>query len=276
MTRHTRYIDYSYTTSIARTTISRTQVRDGFVFAPRYNQLNSAGNERSDASGMFIPKAREFVSFFGFSNPPLFFDNDADGDGIGDRSDQIRTLGGRRREIISTIEAIENPINVVAYFGHGHDARLLSAGFRNDNHREALADAIASKSQGVGLVVVILYACHSGSRVDGGFAKELWADLLNRGIRSTIFGHETRGRTHSNPNKRRYPGGSYIIEPNSRLWNEWGKALIDSDLWMRFAFMEPHMIERELETRLATEATTSERTRSRRQRRVGPIGLSDN
>lgn len=273
MIRHTEYIDYSYSPR-SHTTISRSQVQDGFVFAPRFNQLNNAGRERSDASGMFIPKAREFVSFFGFSNPPLYFNNDANNDGIGDRSDQISTLGGRRREIISTIDAIENPINVVAYFGHGYDSRLLSAGFRNDRHREALADAIASKSQGV--VVVILYACHSGSNVDGGFAKELWADLLNRDIRSTIFGHETKGRAHSNPHKRRYPGGNYVIEPNSRLWNVWRQALNDSDLWMRFPFMEPHMIERELEIRLTTEATTSVRTKSSRQRRVGPIGISDN
>ena len=275
MTRHTRYIDCSYTHQ-TRTTITRTQVRDGFVFAPRYNQLNSAGSERSDASGMFIPKAREFVSYFGFSNPPLLFDNDADGDGIGDRSDQISTLGGRRREIISSIEAIENPINVVAYFGHGHDSRLLSAGFRNQNHREILADAIASKAQGVGSIVVILYACSSGSLVDGGFAKELWGDLVKRKVSSTIFGHETSGRAHSNPYKRRFPGGSYVIEPNSRLWNVWRRALNDSDLWMRFAFMEPYMIERELETRLSAEATTPARTRSRRQRRVGPTGVSDN
>ena len=275
MTRHTRYIDYTYTPR-SQTTISRIQVQDGFVFAPRYNQLNSSGGEKSDASGMFIPKAQEFVSYFGFSNPPLLFDNDADNDGIGDRSDEISTLGGRRREILSSIEAIENPINVVAYFGHGYDSSLLSAGFRNDNHRESLADAIASKAQGVGSIVVILYACHSGSRVDGGFARELYEDLLSRGVRSTIFGHETRGRAHSNPNKRRYPGGSYVIDPNSRLWNVWSRALVDSDLWMRFPFMEPYMIERELEARLATEATTTVRTKSRRQRRVGPIGISDN
>lgn len=71
MTRHTRYIDYTYTPK-SRTTISRTQVRDGFVFAPRYNQLNRAGRVISDASGMFIPKARDFVSYFGFSNAALF------------------------------------------------------------------------------------------------------------------------------------------------------------------------------------------------------------
>ena len=112
---------------------------------------------------MFIPKARQFTSYFGFSNPPLFFDNDSDDDGIGDRNDLLRTLGTRRREILTTIAAIDNPINVVAYFGHGHDSKLLSAGFRNDSHREAFADAIVGKSQGVGSIVVILYACSSGS-----------------------------------------------------------------------------------------------------------------
>lgn len=270
MSRNASYIGYSYAPR-ATTTLQRNQVRDGFVFAPRHDQQNL-----HDASGMFIPKAQEFVSYFGFSNPPLLFDNDANNDGVGDRSDQLGTLGGRRREIITTIEAIENPINVVAYFGHGYDSRLLSAGFRNDNHRETFADAIANKSRGVGLVVVILYACRSGAFVDGGFARELYGDLLRRGVRSTIFGHETSGPAHSNPNKRRYPGGSYVIEPNSRLWNVWGRALNDSDLWMRYPFMEPHVIERELEERLATESTTSERTRSRRQRRVGSTGKSDN
>lgn len=266
----TRYIDYSYS-SRALTTISRAQVLDGFVFAPRYDQQGLR-----DSSRMFSPKARDFVTYYGFSNPPLLFDNDANEDGIGDRSDQISTLGGRRREILSTIEAIQNPINVVAYFGHGYDSRLLSAGFRNDSHREDLAEAITSKSQGVGLIVVILYACHSGSNVEGGFAKELWADLFTRGVRSTIFGHETRGPAHSNPYKRRFPGGNYVIEPNSSLWNVWCQALSDSDLWMRYPFMEPHIIERELETRLATETTTPERTRSRRHRRVGPTGVSEN
>lgn len=275
MTRNTRYIGYSHAPR-AITTLQLNQVQDGFVFAPRYNQLNSAGQMRSDASSVFIPKAQEFINFFSLSNPLLLFDNDANNDEIGDRSDLISSLGGRRREILSAIDTIQNPINVVAYFGHGADRRLLSAGFRNESHRGLLADAIANKSRGMGRLVVVLYACSSGSLVDGGFARELYSDLRTRGISSTVFGHETPGYATKNPYKRKYPGGSWIVEPDTRLWSIWRQTLRDprSDLWIRYPFMEPYQIVSELEAILALESTTPLRARHAQQRRVGPSGLT--
>ncbi len=259
------YIPYSYS-GLERTTLSRHQVRNGFVFSPQYNARRSDGSMKSDASSVFIPRAREFADFYGFSSPVLFFDNDSNNDGVSD-GNHLRL---RRTEIIDAIDNITGTINVVAYFGHGSSTGLLSAGFRSSAHREMFAEAIARKSQG--RVVVILYACRSGSV--GGFARELWVDLQNHGVRSTIFGHETSGPATKNPYKRKYPGGAWVIEPNSRLWPTWIDALNNSDLWIRYPFLEPHALATELESRLTAETTVRRISRTGRRRQVGPIGCN--
>jgi hypothetical protein len=259
------YIPYSYAGS-ERTTLSRHQIRNGFVFSPQHNARRSNGSMKSDASTVFIPKAREFANYYGFSSPVLIFDNDSNNDGVADDGQ----LGLRRTEIIDAIDNITGTINVIAYFGHGSNTGLLSAGFRTPAQRDLFAEAIARKSDGK--VVVILYACRSGSV--GGFARELWIDLNNHGVRSTVFGHETSGPATSNPYKRRYPGGAWVIEPNSRLWQTWIDALNNSDLWIRYPFLESQELARELESRLTTETTVRRISRTGRRRQGAPLGCN--
>jgi hypothetical protein len=263
--RNDYYIPYSYV-GLERTTLLRHQIRNGFVFSTQYNSRRSNGRMKSDASSVFIPKAREFSDYFEFSSPVLVFDNDSDNDGVSD-GDNLRL---RRREIIDAIDNISGTLNVIAYFGHGSSTGLLSAGFRSSAHRELFAEAIARKSND--RVVVILYACRSGSV--GGFARELWTDLLNHGVRSTIFGHETSGHATKNPYKRRYPGGAWVVEPGSRLWPTWIDALNNSNLWIRYPFLEPHALRTELESRLTAETTVRRISRTGRRRQVGPIGCN--
>ncbi len=259
------YIPYSYA-GLERTTLLRHQIRNGFVFSPQYNARRSDGSMKSDASSVFIPNAREFADYYGFSSPVLIFDNDSNNDGVAD-GNQLRL---RRTEIIDAIDNITGTINVIAYFGHGSSTGLLSAGFRTSAQRELFAEAIARKSDG--RVVVVLYACRSGSV--GGFARELWVDLNNHGVRSTVFGHETSGPATKNPYKRRYPGGAWVIEPNSRLWSTWIDALNNSDLWIRYPFLEPHALATELESRLTAETTVRRISRTGRRRQVAPIGCN--
>lgn len=198
-------------------------VRNGFVFAPRYNRSG-----RSDGA-YFTSRARRFCTFHGF-NEPLIFDNDGDDDG----TDDDDRIGLRRREIYRAVEASEGGIDVVAYFGHGSERGLLSAGI-GPAAVPGFVDRLAPKCSKT--VVVILYACRCGARE--GIGSRLRTEFRRNNVDAIVFAHQTSGDTASNPHKRRFPSGDYLVEPGSDRFQAWHRALRDTDLWMRYPFLEP-------------------------------------
>ena len=233
MTQLTRNLYYSDHVPAARTTIPMAEVRSGFVFAPRYNR-----SARSDAS-TFQTCARQFAARVNLSHV-FRFDNDGDND-ANHTADSTNTRA-RRSEIIEALDRCSPKLDVVAYFGHGSGTGLTSAGFRAPNV-EQFATAISRNAKS--RIVVVLYACNAG-RV-GGFGQELYRLLMSKGTSATVFGHENVGHATRNPYVRRFPGGDLLIQPNSRLWPRWRRGLRESDLWIRFPFMEPHQLRDELQ-----------------------------
>jgi hypothetical protein len=198
-------------------------VRNGFVFAPRYNKAG-----RRDGS-YFTSRARRFCTHHGFADP-LIFDNDGDDDG----EDDHERIGARRREIYRAIDDAEDGIDAIAYFGHGSERSLLSAGI-GPAAVPGLVDRFAQKC--AKRVVVILYACRCGAR--GGIGSRMREEFRRNGVDAIVFAHQTSGDTAANPHKRRYPNGDYLVEPGTDRFLEWQAALRDTDLWMRYPFIEP-------------------------------------
>jgi hypothetical protein len=222
-----------------RTTIS--SVQRGFTFAPRYRMAS----KRADHTE-FQNCARRFVAEHRIAEPFIF---DNDGSDANDRVDgtghvvenlhDTSSLGRRRREIYAALDRAKGPLDVVAYFGHGNPRSLSSAGIALP-HLQTFAGHIAAKSSRN--IVVVLYACLAGS--PGGFAQQLATALLRRGVHATVFGHQTSGHTAWNANKRRYPGGAWVIPPSAPAWAEWQRSLRDLNgrFFARYPFMEPSEI----------------------------------
>lgn len=214
------------------TTLQPAQIHKGFVFAPLYRSASRPGDAHT-----FQNRARQFCSLYGLQ-APLLFDNDGDNDRQ-HLADDSR-LATRRNEILDALNACSGPLDLVAYFGHGAPHGLLSAGISGPVATRVFAEAIARKASP--RMVVVLNACSCGR--PGGFAEELCRELIARGVRATVFGHDVPGHATNNPTKRRYPGGSYLIEPGSSSYNGWRQALWNSDLWARYPFMEPDALAR--------------------------------
>ena len=214
------------------TTILPSQVRNGFVFAPRYHSKKKPGDANT-----FQSRARQFCRYYGLRQP-FIFDNDGNNDS--DHYDDQFDLAARRGSIIEAVDSGSRPLDVVAYFGHGGRRGLISAGFLGERGLREFANALVRNANR--RLVVILYACRTGH--PGSFADQLCGALIARGVHATVFAHETSGHTTNNPSKRRYPGGDYVIEPGSIYYSEWLRRLWETDLWLRYPFMEPNEIMR--------------------------------
>lgn len=218
------------------TTLRPSQVHKGFVFAPRYRSPLRA----ADAS-TFQSRARTFCLRYGLPEP-ILFDNDGDNDS--DHMGDSESLATRRAEIVAALDAGPRPLDVVAYFGHGARRGLSSAGFLGPTGLRQFAEAVARNANQ--RLVVVLNACQCG--YPGAFAEQLYDELFHRGIRATIFAHHTSGHTTNNPYKRRYPGGDYLVEPNDPYFRQWRTKLWESDLWVRYPFMEPDELYRVIQS----------------------------
>lgn len=189
-------------------------------------KINKEG--RHDATGAFVPGAKQFAALHG--TPPPVWLNDVD-----DRNKMINAIQSRRG------------LEAIAYFGHGHGSGLGSAeiGMRDiPKLAEAISQAAAPGCR------VILYACTAG-RV-GGFAQKLAESL---GGRVVVFGHSCLGHSFTNPFVTRYPyyqedTQPFLIDPQTKLFPKWRKCIkgAGSDIWARFPFMPKWVVEREVET----------------------------
>lgn len=223
--------------------------RRGFVFAPRYRSWDRTHQRPKADHTEFQRCAQRFCRIYGLPDPYIFDNEGDDGEDQGTRADgsiwrghlgDDSNLGTRRQEVLRALGAATGPLDVIAYFGHGGPNALLSAGFSRP-HIDELARAIAAKA--ARRVTVLLFACRCGER--GGFAQELARRLRRHGRIPTVYGHEQSMHTVANPHKRRYPGGDWVIRPNSEDWGLWHRRLrawANDDWFARFPFVEPYDI----------------------------------
>lgn len=222
------------------------------IFVP---DANSPG--KVDMMGAFLPEARAFARFHRLP------------------AGAIRTFPAagpmdQRRAVCSlALRAIDDPVDVVAWFCHGwRDG--IQAGYRLSDLPQlatilALATAPAAH--------VLLYCCDTardgdpevgddvqpGPGGDGGFADRLRDELEARGRQVTVMAHASTGHCGTNPYARRFApgqggrGGEWYVEPDGPLWRAWSRSMRDvrSTLRYRFWAMTPGELADELGPRVA-------------------------
>jgi hypothetical protein len=215
-----------------------------------YPRFNSAG--KSDATGAFAPKAREFLQVHGLpwtADTTVVFDN----------TTQFPT---RMADMRRALRVPRPGLRTVAFFCHGWKDGI-QAGYRS-NTVGALAELLSRVCEG-NCENVLLYACDNGRDADddrkddlldsvggdGGFADLLRDEFRRKGDPVRIFAHTKEGHTTSNPYVRVFEaqesfGGRFVIEPGSDLWGPWRRALAGTDLWARFPFLSRQELEAEL------------------------------
>lgn len=215
---------------------------------PRFNTMG-----RADASGAFIPGAREFLQTHRIpvnAESTLIFDN-------------TMKLPLRKAFITRALRVPRPKLRTVAIFCHGWKDGL-QCGFRSGDVAD-FADVLSRVCEG-NCEKVLLYACDNGRDADsdelddlkddvggdGGFADLLRDEFRRRGDPVTIWAHAKEGHSFQNPFMREFKaeeaiGGRFVIEPKSPLWPRWRRALRGSDLWARFPFMTRQALYDELE-----------------------------
>lgn len=220
-----------------------------------YSNTNVQG--RKDATGAFIPEAREFRKCHGIPKENF----------IGIKCPKVK-LPIRREQVFSKIEEIgsQRPINSIAFFGHGWPQGIQFGIRRGEIPKlvELLAEYATND------VRLVLYACLAaendvrdkeigklGPATDGGFADELRDNMVRAGISNGIVdAHKTAGHTSWNPYVVRFlcsdvvtpeyggTGGAWLVEPRSESWRSWVKALKDKKRGLRYRF--PYMSQYEI------------------------------
>lgn len=217
------------------------------VISPQHNTEG-----KRDATGAFIPEAREFCRVHKLGTIVRLFNNNL-------------PMAARAVQVGEWIKReAPDSIDTVALFGHGWKDGIQH-GFRlRDVERLAglLADVCTRTPR------IILYCCDTardhdemreddlapGPGGDGGFADKLRDQLGHRGIGATIYAHTTAGHTTRNPWVRRFDpdemaGGHYVIKSTDELWLRWVRGL-RTDLRFRFPFMTQAEIEHALRSQI--------------------------
>ena len=176
-------------------------------------------------------------------------------------------LAVRRKHAVERIgQEQRGTVGLFAYFGHGLNDGI-QLGFKMAHVRQ-LADAIARVSKPE--LTVALYACDTGQDDDaddrddlkpgpggdGGFADALRGHLFLLGVKATVYAHAGTGHTTRFPYVRVFEpgelgGGSWLVEPGSKLWKPWVSALRNTSLRLRFPMMTQAEIEAELQPSVA-------------------------
>jgi hypothetical protein len=207
-----------------------------------------------DVDGAFLPEARAFARYQGVVLP----------DTVIRRFPAAALLQKRRAVCVQAFDTAYEPLELVAFFCHGwRDG--LQAGF---GKAQVLVLARLLALHAKVDAHVLLYACQTGRDGDaleaddrepgpggdGGFADELRDTCEALGRRVTVMGHTTAGHCTWNPYARYFApgcagkGGHWYVEPESKLWPRWVRALRDprSTLKFRFWGMTPGQIAEEL------------------------------
>lgn len=205
------------------------------AIAPAHNTT------KPDATGAFQPEAQRFLKYHKVTGKPYLFDNS-------------RPLPARRGEVDDLLDAHAGAgLECLAFFCHGTKHGLQTG--HEMGHGLFLGQRIArTLSPGA---VVCLYACDAGRDSDmdskddvrqGPGGADGFASVVYRGILSvlpgvTLVAHATAGHTTQNPWARVWrddtdPGsGDWFVEPHTKLWSTWCKALRLTSYRYRFPFL---------------------------------------
>ncbi|MCP4642601.1 MAG: hypothetical protein GY851_19305 [bacterium] len=219
-----------------------------------YSDTNVAG--KHDASGAFAPEAEAFAKFHGVYR----------GNVIGMCLPRVRR-STRRARVYHALSEARN-LRTVVFFGHGWPDGI-QFGFLREDIPDLVDHLRVSCAPDVR---VVLYAClaaendkrdnhrgEPGPATDGGFCDLLRDEMVRQGLDGGwVDGHKTAGHTSFNPYLVRFyaedvddpefgaVGGSWIVQPRSRLWRAWVNALRNKKVGLRYQFpvMEGHAIRR--------------------------------
>lgn len=173
---------------------------------------NSAG--RHDVTGAFAPGARTFCRIYGLAGPTSFDNTLAD--------------SARERGFIRALDSAPHPLELLAYFGHGINNGLSSAGFSGRRDTQELATAI--RNVAATNMTIMLYACSAANNFAGPLAEG-----VGGGCR--VYAHTTAGHTYSNPYVKVFPENRWVIAPEDSLWRNWTLKLRQTRLWAVFPFL---------------------------------------
>lgn len=216
------------------------------VFAPFHNK-----HGRHDATGAFIPEARDFCKLHGIKRGFYYVNN----------HEEPMEM---RQHVYGVLDSFQmNSMEALVMFCHGWRSGI-QFGIGNE-HLYAISLRIKRAAVTNGLKIV-LYACDTARDMDadreddrndfvggdGGFADRL-RDVMNAaGCPTTVYAHSTEGHTTRNPYFRVFlpdetNGGKFIVAPKSALWQKWCRQMRDTDLRFRVPFMTQDQVREELE-----------------------------
>jgi len=190
---------------------------------------------KRDATGAFIPEARAFAKMHEVHENNVL------------ALDCIKNRPFARRRRVSGFFAKHDrapKTGMIAIFCHGWTSGLqIGFGKKRVPELVEMLDHCCRRD-----VKIVLYACSTagnkskgkaiGPGTNGGFADLLRDEMLRRGFRGGwIDAHLTPGHTTRNPYVVRFltepifenefdvPGGQWLIQPKTKLWEIWKKEL---------------------------------------------------
>lgn len=208
---------------------------------------------KKDATGAFIPEARNFLKFHKVPDENLVM------------IDNTQSAAGMRRQVYAALDRPHQAqIDGLAFFCHGFKAGI-QFGIRMSNVKEFVAKLKPIVDPDVRIT---FYACDAGRDDDrerdddlaefggdNGFADRVRDELCASGKTGCIIdAHTTAAHTTMNPDVRRFEGmgsplggvgGYYIVPRGSRGWQAWRKALRTD-----FRFQFPYLTTAEIHRRL--------------------------
>lgn len=216
-----------------------------------YSSSNSEG--RHDATGAFIPEAKEFQKFYSVPEENM----------LPVPCTQLKA--DKRREAVCMFLRNKSDIDLVAIACHGW-SQGIQMGFTLP-HAITLAKYLSMACKPTARIA--LYCCSTasgnteavniGPATDGGFADVLRDNLLGLGFNGGwIDAHKTAGHCTQNPYVVRFyldptlantqgeiTGGDWLVSPKNPLWRAWARNL-KKDL----RFLYPMKTELEIKTML--------------------------
>lgn len=210
-----------------------------FACAPRFDSPPDAQNPQGhDSTGAFqlgLERLRDCHQAAGGTVVTHLFDNHARGQ-------------ERRRDVLTALgqATAGGRLDGFMYFGHGWPGGLSSASFGLDDVPTLAEAIIRATNPGA---KIVLYACSAAA--PGGFAYQLGRALCawaNHGM--AVFGHPVLGHSFRNAMVRRFPSsrgetGETVAPPGQ--YDAWRRAMANTTLWARFAFLTPEEIRAEVE-----------------------------
>jgi hypothetical protein len=208
-----------------------------------YSSKNS--HVKKDATGAFIPEARAFARHYTVPDEHVI--------GI----DCSQPKRQRRAQVLEGIESVEG-LEGLLFFCHGWPTGIqFGFNLRNLDVLAALISGHSADDIKIGLMACLTAENRErdnevddvGPATDGGFADQLRDMLADMGQKKGwIDGHKTAGHTSWNPRVVRFlledvteeddkhQGGAWIVQPGSRYWKRWRKALKNNTGNLRYEF----------------------------------------